>query len=300
MITLPVVDLRAFQEGSATERAAAVQRFGDAFRIHGFATLSGHGVPRERFEVVFAEAARFFALADAEKRRLVVPGSDGNRGYVPFGGERAVGAAVHDLKEFFHVGPEFIRPEHAAFYQPNVWPTDPALARFREATLSLYGQLEAVAATALRALALYLDRPEGELAAMADGGNSVLRLIHYPKVPADAPAGAVRAAAHEDINLITLLAESTTGGLEVKTREGEFVPVASLEGQLVVNAGDMLRLVSAGHIPSTTHRVVNPRGANTPRFSVPFFTHPRPEVPLVPGVRAHDFLRERLRAIAAG
>lgn len=300
MLTLPVVDLGAFRQGSAAERVAAVQRFGDAFRIHGFATLGGHGVPRSRFDAVFEEAARFFALPVSDKRALVVPGSDGNRGYVPFGGERALGAAVHDLKEFFHIGPERIRPEHAAYYQANVWPEGPALARFREVTLALYAELEAVAATALRALALYLDRPEDELATMASGGNSVLRLIHYPAVSADAPAGAVRAAAHEDINLITLLAESTTGGLEVKTREGEFVPVASLEGQLVVNAGDMLQLVSGGRIPSTTHRVVNPRGANTPRYSAPFFTHPRPEVELVPGVRAHDFLTERLRAIAAG
>ncbi len=300
MITLPVVDLGAFRDGSPAARAEAVRRFGDAFRVYGFATLAGHGVPRSLFADVFAEGARLFATPEADKRRLMVPGSDGNRGYVPFGGERAVGAKVNDLKEFFHVGPERIRPEHAPYYQANVWPEDPALARFREVTLALYGALEAVAHTALRALALYLGRDEGELVAMAEGGNSVLRLIHYPSVPADAPPGAVRAAAHEDINLITLLAESTTGGLEVKTAEGTFVPVSSLDGQLVVNAGDMLQLLSGGRIRSTTHRVVNPTGANVPRYSVPFFTHPRPEVELVPGVRTHDFLTERLRAIAAG
>jgi hypothetical protein len=153
----------------------------------------------------------------------------------------------------------------------------------------------------------------GWFASMAQQGNSVLRLIHYPPVPDDAPAGAVRAAAHEDINLVTLLVESTSGGLEIKTRDGRWIPVHALHGQIVLDAGDMLQRCTNGRIPSTTHRVVNPRGPNVERYSMPFFTHPRPECllapvegtvtadrpALAPPITAHDFLTERLRAITA-
>jgi isopenicillin N synthase-like dioxygenase len=148
---------------------------------------------------------------------------------------------------------------------------------------------------------------------MIDGGDSVLRLIHYPPVPADAEPGAVRAGAHEDINLITLLAEGTTGGLELRRGDGSWMPVRSLRGQLVINAGDMLQRATGGRIRSTPHRVSNPEGPNVSRYSIPFFTHPRPEVRLEPlppppggDVRAYepitagDFLKERLRAIKAG
>ncbi|MBM4358193.1 MAG: isopenicillin N synthase family oxygenase, partial [Deltaproteobacteria bacterium] len=149
-------------------------------------------------------------------------------------------------------------------------------------------------------------------AEMTLGGDSVLRLIHYPPVPPDAPEGAVRAAAHEDINLITLLAEGTTGGLEVMRTDGTWMPIRSLEGQLVINAGDMLQRATHGRIRSTTHRVVNPMGAHGSRYSIPFFTHPRHEVlfepmappadwkgPALTPVRAGDFLAERLHAIKA-
>jgi isopenicillin N synthase-like dioxygenase len=242
----------------------------------------------------------------------VVPGSQGNRGYVPFGRERAVGAAAADLKEFWHIGQETIRPEYRDAYAPNVWPDAPVLAGFRETALAFYRGLEGCAHAALRAVALYLGLPEHHFADMIVDGNSVLRLIHYPPVPPDAPPHAVRAAAHEDINLVTLLVEGTSGGLEIQTRDGAWLPVHSLAGQIVLDAGDMLQLCTNGAIPSTTHRVVNPEGPNVPRYSMPFFTHPRPDVLLEPApgtvtatrparyapLRAHEFLSQRLRAIA--
>ena len=313
MRSIPVVDLRAFTHGDAASQSDFVQRFGAGLAEFGFVTLDQHGVAPDLIRRAFDVTARLFALPDDVKQRCIVPAAKGNRGYVPFGRERAVGARLADLKEFWHVGQETIRPEHAPFYDPNVWPGHPAVADFREVSLELYRALESVALTGLRAVARYLRLPDNHFADMAVDGNSILRLIHYPPVPADVPAGAVRAAAHEDINLVTLLVESTSGGLEIKTRDGRWIPVHALHGQIVLDAGDMLQRCTNGRIPSTTHRVVNPRGPNVERYSMPFFTHPRPECllapvegtvtadrpALAPPITAHDFLTERLRAITA-
>ena len=313
MRSIPVVDLRAFTHGDAASQDDFVRRFGAGLAEFGFVTLDRHDVPAELIRRAFDVTARLFALPPEALQRCVVPESKGNRGYVAFGRERAVGARLADLKEFWHVGQETIRPEHAAIYERNVWPDDAAVADFREVSLGLYRALESVALTSLRAVARYLQLPDGHFADMAIEGNSILRLIHYPPVPADVPAGAVRAAAHEDINLLTLLVESTTGGLELQARDGAWIPVHSLAGQIVLDAGDMLQRATNGMIPATTHRVVNPSGPNVTRYSLPFFTHPRPEVVLAPAattvtperparyepITAQAFLEDRLRAITA-
>ena len=313
MRSIPVVDLRAFTHGDAASQDDFVRRFGAGLAEFGFVTLDRHDVPAELIRRAFDVTARLFALPPEALQRCVVPESKGNRGYVAFGRERAVGARLADLKEFWHVGQETIRPEHAAIYERNVWPDDAAVADFREVSLGLYRALESVALTSLRAVARYLQLPDGHFADMAIEGNSILRLIHYPPVPADVPAGAVRAAAHEDINLLTLLVESTTGGLELQARDGAWIPVHSLAGQIVLDAGDMLQRATNGMIPATTHRVVNPSGPNVTRYSLPFFTPPRPEVVLAPAattvtperparyepITAQAFLEDRLRAITA-
>jgi isopenicillin N synthase-like dioxygenase len=313
MEQVPVVDVRAFTQGSAHEQAAFVRRFGDALESLGFVTLDHHGIDPALVQRAFDETRALFALPEADKLRCVVPESAGNRGYVAFGRERAVGAKVSDLKEFWHVGQEDLPATSREVYQPNVWPDAPSAVGFRPAALDLYRALERTALTMLVAVARHLGAPDDWFSSMAQQGNSVLRLIHYPPVPDDAPAGAVRAAAHEDINLVTLLVESTSGGLEIKTRDGRWIPVHALHGQIVLDAGDMLQRCTNGRIPSTTHRVVNPRGPNVERYSMPFFTHPRPECllapvegtvtadrpALAPPITAHDFLSERLRAITA-
>jgi isopenicillin N synthase-like dioxygenase len=313
MRSIPVVDLRAFTHGDAASQEDFVARFGAGLAEFGFVTLDHHGVSPDLIRRAFDVTARLFALPRAALDRCVVPASKGNRGYVAFGRERAVGAPLADLKEFWHVGQETIRPEHAGVYDPNVWPDDPSVADFREVSVAFYRALESVALVGLRAVARYLRLPDDHFASMAVDGNSILRLIHYPPVPADVPAGAVRAAAHEDINLMTLLVESTTGGLELQTRDGTWIPVHSLAGQIVLDAGDMLQRATNGLIPATTHRVVNPSGPNVTRYSLPFFTHPRPEVVLAPAattvapdrparyapITAQAFLEERLRAITA-
>lgn len=313
MDRIEVVDLNEYQRGSAEERAAFVRRLGAGLEQHGFVTVSNHGIPQDELDAAFACIERLFALPLADKERCVVPESLGNRGYVGYGRERAVGASVADLKEFWHVGQEVVRPEHRPYYAPNAWPEHPSVADFRPRMLALFARFEAVARVALEAIADYLALPRGHFADMIADGNSILRLIHYPPVPEDAPPDAVRAAAHADINLITLLAEGTTGGLELLRRDGTWMPVRSLGGQLVLDAGDMMELCTNGRIPSTTHRVVNPDGLNVARYSMPFFVHPRPEVVLAPApgtvtetrparytpIAAHAFLEQRLRAIGA-
>jgi isopenicillin N synthase-like dioxygenase len=308
MFELPVVDFRLYSSGSPSDRASFCDAFGRSLREHGFGVVAEHPVSRPRIERAFALCEAFFLRPDAEKRALIVPESRGNRGYVPFGGERAVGAKLADLKEFFHIGQE--RPAAGLALHGNAWPThDPA---FRDELSALYADFERTAKSLLEAIATHLDLAPQHFSSMVDGGDSILRLIHYPPVPDDAPSGAIRAAAHEDINLITLLAEGTSGGLELLGRDGDWHAVHSLRGHLVINAGDMLQRATHGRIRSTTHRVVNPVAGNARRISIPFFTHPRPDVlldPMAPepgyagpthtAITAGAYLAERLAAIAA-
>jgi isopenicillin N synthase-like dioxygenase len=308
--TLPFVDLRAYAAGDAAEKARVLETLLRSCEEWGFLLLDGHGLEASSITRTFALAEALFARPAAEKFACTVPESLGNRGYVGFGGERALGAMVADLKEFWHVGQEHVPVGGGAAYLPNVWPVEAAVPGFRAHMLELYTRFEALAALVLHAIEEALALPRDHFASMITGGNSVLRLIHYPPLPADAPAGAIRAAAHEDINLITLLVEGTSGGLELQRRDGSWMPVASLAGQVVVNVGDMLQRATNGRLRSTTHRVANPADATTARYSMPFFVHPRPEVlldPVVPPgqpqrfdpITAGAFLTERLTAIKA-
>ncbi len=304
MAKVPVVNLRDFTHGSAAERERFIQAFGDGLQGLGPVAVEGHQVPIDLTHRVFELAAQFFALPDESKRRYIVEGGGGERGYTAFGQERAVGARTNDLKEFWHVGQE--RSSEAG--PQNLWPRE--LPTFRHTVLAIYRALEECALDLLRALAAYLRLPEPYFADMARGGESILRIAHYPPVR-DAPENAVRAAEHANINLLTLRCEASTGGLEVHARDGQWLPIRSQEGQIVCDAGDMLAVVTNGVISSTTHRVTNPpQGENKSRYSMPFFVHPRPDVLLAPApttvgpegpkfapILAHDFLTERLKQI---
>jgi isopenicillin N synthase-like dioxygenase len=175
--------------------------------------------------------------------------------------------------------------------------------------------LDACAEQLLTAVSLFLGEPESLLAEMAANGETILRIIHYPPPPADAPPQSMRAAPHEDINLITLLCEATSPGLELLQRDGSWLPIQPLPGQIIVDAGDMLQHLTNGLLKSTTHRVTNPDNDRERRFSMPFFVHPRPEVDLTPldscvarsgGQRrfppltAGDYLAIRLQEIGLG
>ena len=305
---VPVVVLNDFLLGGPATRDGFVAKLGDALRHFGFVRVAGHSVTPAKTGPAYAAARAFFSLPEAARRRYIVPGGAGERGYSPFGAEHAKDNPTPDLKEFWHTGRELpIGHPLWPLYPPNVWPHE--VPGFRYAMLELYGALEQASEVMLRAIALYLGEAEDTLLALTHNGNSVLRSLRYPPlVGVDAPAGAVRAAAHEDINIITLLVTSTASGLELLTRDGRWLAVNAEPGEIVADSGDMLSRVTSGFIPATTHRVVNPDQSSAERMSMPFFVHPRPDSVLrvldscrgegfaapQPDITGYAFLRERL------
>ncbi len=299
---LPVIDLRDHSSSDEATRLGFLKQLTASLETFGFLVLDGHGIDHDRFGSAFQASKAFFSLNKAEKQACCVPESLGNRGYVGLGGEKAVGARAADLKEFFHIGQP--HPRGAAGNFGNAWPGESQLPGFQGTMLGLFADLEQLAGRVLAAIEEALGWEAGSLQEWISGGNSILRLIHYPPLPADIPADAVRAAAHADINLITLLSEGTAGGLEVQRADGSWMPVRSLQGQLIVNVGDMLQLATAGRLKSTPHRVVNPDAPSAravSRYSMPFFVHPRSEIVLSRDasspVTAGSFLEARLAAI---
>lgn len=286
---------------------------GRSFAEYGFAVVRDHGIQQDLIDAAEAVSKAFFALPDQVKRGYKIEGGGGARGYTPFGTEKAKDAAVFDLKEFWHVG-RSLPPGHplAEFMAPNAWPDE--VEGFRATMSALFAAFEAAGARVLEAIALHLGRPRDFFAASIADGNSVMRLLHYPPLGPDAPEGAIRAAAHGDINTITLLLGAEEAGLELLTKAGEWLPIPAAEGALVINVGDMLERQTNGRLRSTTHRVVNPRGqaAARARYSMPFFLHFRPDFLITPlpecisasdaapppePITAHDFLMQRLREI---
>lgn len=308
--TIPVADLRDFQQGGAA-RDRFVQTIGAALVDIGFFALSGHGIDPGLIDKAYSVAQDFFMQPAELKQRYEVPGGKGQRGFISFGKEHAKDSLAPDLKEFWHVGQEFA-PQHplSKVYPPNLWPAEFPL--FKSTLTELYKQLEVCALQLLQACAIFVGEVSGRFANMASDGNSILRIIHYPPIPAQAHPASIRAAAHEDINLITLLCEATAGGLELLERNGKWRPIHALKGQIVVDAGDMLQNITNGYLKSTTHRVVNPDNSRDRRFSMPFFVHPRSECALDPlpsciaktgGVKTYpdmtagEYLNQRLREI---
>ena len=284
---------------------------GRSFAEYGFAIVRDHAIPQDLIDRSESMARDFFALPDTVKRGYHVEGGGGARGYTPFGTEIAKDAKVHDLKEFWHVG-RSLPDGHplSSTMSPNIWPDE--LAGFRETFEELYRAFEETGARVLSAIALHLGLEADWFEQSVEDGNSVMRLLHYPPLPANAPEGAIRAAAHGDINTITLLLGAEEAGLELLNRRGEWVPVSPPPGALAVNVGDMLDRLTNGKLRSTTHRVVNPSGeaARRSRYSMPFFLHFRPDFliePLEqcvepgetapPAILAHDYLMQRLREI---
>lgn len=284
---------------------AAAAAFGDAFGRTGFAVVADHGISDATIGDALAATRALFALPEDVKRRYVVAGGAGQRGLTPFGVEVAKHAVHSDLKEFWHVGRELADGDPLRAAMPaNIWPDVPG---FRPAATALYDALDAAGARVLRAIAVHLGLAPDFFDGPTASGNSILRLLHYPPV-IDTPA-AVRAGAHEDINVITLLLGADEAGLQLLDRDGAWRDIAAPPGTLVCNIGDMLARLTGGRLPSTSHRVVNPspeRAAHA-RYSTPFFLHFRPDfvIDALPGGRASPqppitadaFLRQRLREI---
>lgn len=300
--SIPLVDLRDWSDPA--RRAEFVRTLGEGLEQFGFVAVIGHGVDPERLEALYASARDLFALPEAAKRRYETPEDGRQRGYTSFGVEHAKDTLVPDLKEFWHVGRSLgaDHPLHVSGdVPPNLWPAE--LPEFRERFSEYYRDIEAFAGRLLAAVALYLGHDERYFERLTHDGNSVLRIIHYPDTP-DAAPGAVRAAAHEDINLLTVLPVSTRPGLEVMTRDGRWLAVNPGPNVMVCDTGDMMAVLTNGRLPATTHRVVNPERQDGGRLSMPFFLHPHPDALLSPGVpgisppvRTREFFHARLRDI---
>ena len=284
---------------------------GQSFVDYGFAIVRDHGIPQDLIDRAEQLSKQFFALPDEVKRKYLLPGSGGARGYTAFGIETAKGAQAFDLKEFWHVGRE-LPAEHRFrdVMADNIWPEE--IPGFKETYLELYDAFDQAGVKVLRAIARFLKVDEEYFTDTVRDGNSVMRLLHYP-AQSEPTGNHIRAGAHEDINTITLLLGAEEAGLELKTKDGRWIPVSPKPGELVINIGDMLQRLTNGVLRSTSHRVVNPTPdrASHARYSMPFFLHFRPdfiiealpgtvpsgEQPKWPPISSHDYLQERLREI---
>ena len=271
-----------------------------ALTSHGFFTITDHGIADEVLKSSYTFSKDFFSLREDVKNSYAHPEKAGARGYTPFGKETAVGETTPDLKEFWHHGP-MIDDSYDSRISENISVSE--IPGFNDQFDILFNQLNILGMKVLSAIAVILGKEPNFFDAWVLKGNSILRLIHYP--PVEDSSNILRARAHEDINLITLLVGAEESGLEVQNPEGNWIPIAAKSKSIVCNIGDMMQLVTRSQLKSTSHRVVdNNISSSKSRYSMPFFLHPSPEVELcsivddsTESISAHDFLEERLRAI---
>jgi isopenicillin N synthase-like dioxygenase len=308
---IPVVDLKDWHAGGAAKQRF-ISAVGESLADIGFFAVKNHGVSEELTQSAYRVSKQFFSMPSEKKIAYSRKEYKGQRGYTGFGKEHAKDSKAPDLKEFWQVGRPDVPDDHPVHsdFGPNVWPTE--VSDFKGVLTSLYQQLDGIGSIFLRAAALHLGEPETTFSSMAQQSDTIVRVLYYPALAGDAPAGAVRAAAHEDINLITLLSGATSDGLELLRRDGSWMPVHTGFDTIVVDSGDMLQNATNGYYKSTTHRVVNPGDGGAERFSMPCFIHPRKEVDLTPrascvartggearfrSVTAGEYLSQRLREI---
>ena len=271
-----------------------------ALSTHGFFTITDHGIADDVLESSYKLSKDFFSLPETIKNTYAHPEKAGARGYTPYGKETAVGETTPDLKEFWHHGP-IIDDSFDHRISENISVSE--IPEFNDQFDILFKQLNLLGMKVLSAIAIILGKEASFFDAWALKGNSILRLIHYP--PVHDSSNILRARAHEDINLITLLVGAEESGLEVQNTDGDWIPIAAKSKSIVCNIGDMMQLVTRSQLKSTTHRVVdNNAGSSASRYSMPFFLHPSPEIELcsivdesTDSISAHDFLEERLKAI---
>jgi isopenicillin N synthase-like dioxygenase len=296
-MNIPCVDLGRFTRGTLEDKAAFIGELGRAFEEVGFVAVKNHGIAQPLINQIYEVVQDFFSLPLEKKRGYEIAGLAGQRGYTSFGKEHAKGFDAPDLKEFYQYGQQVEDGEKGVeHYPPNVRVA--AVNGFDQAFHEAYRAFEASGTELLRAIARYLGLEESYFDGFVHNGNSILRAIHYPPITQE-PKSAVRAEQHEDINLITLLVGASADGLQILTKQGDWLPVTSLPDQIVVNVGDMLQRLTNNRLRSTTHRVVNPPRElwHTSRFSIPFFLHPKSSMRLDEDMTAGEYLDERLREI---
>ena len=308
---IPSVDLSDFTSGDPARKQKFVNEIGKAYEDIGFVALKNHFLSDELVEKLYSSVKDFFALPVETKEKYEVPGIGGQRGYTSFGKEHAKDKPEGDLKEFWHFGQYVSDSEKDKYdYPENVEVSE--VPEFNSAGKEAYQQLEKTGIYVLRALALYLGLDEFYFDDKVKNGNSILRPIHYPPIKEE-PKGAVRAGAHGDINLITLLMGASAGGLQVLRKDGVWVDAIAEPDELVINVGDMLSRHTNNKLKSTIHQVVNPPREEwgKPRYSIPFFMHPVSEMKLdvlenciddenpkqFEDITAGEFLNQRLREI---
>jgi isopenicillin N synthase-like dioxygenase len=309
-MSIPSVDLGEFLSGNAVRKNKFVQSLGKAYEEVGFVAVKNHGISDDLIADLYEYVQQFFSLPLEQKKQYEIKGLAGQRGYTSFGKEHAKGSEAPDLKEFFQYGQIARDNFNEVIYPDNVSVKE--IENFDRTLTGAYRAFEKSGSALLRAIALYLGLVENYFDEFIYNGNSILRSIHYPPITTE-PVSAIRAEQHEDINLITLLVGASADGLEILSKQNEWVPVTSLPEQIVVNVGDMLQRLTNNKLCSTTHRVVNPARQfwHTSRFSIPFFLHPKTTMSLrclenciddahpklYDDTTAGEYLDERLREI---
>ena len=307
---VPTLSLASYTQGTDSDRAKFIDQLFTGLKEYGFIILKDHNVKAADLHNAYEILKSFYALPTEVKKSYISPKAGFQRGYTPFGQEHAKDSPVMDLKEFWHVGR--VLPANSPLqgrYPENVWPTN-EIPEFQSHFVKLFNALEEAGEIMLEALTIPLKVEKDFFAKMTKDGNSILRLLHYPPIPEGADPRCVRAAAHEDINFITILPAATSSGLQLQDRDGTWLDVVSEPDTLIVDVGDMLARLTNDVLPSTTHRVINPQdGTNQARYSMPFFMHPHPDAMLsclpscvgtgakYPDITGHDFLMQRLREI---
>lgn len=309
-MSIPAVDLADFLSGDKNKKDAFVKDLGNAFEQVGFVALKSHGISNEIINDLYSNVQAFFSLPSVQKKNYEDPVLSGQRGYTSFGKEHAKGFDSPDLKEFYQYGQVPLNNFSEEEYPPNI--SVKQVEGFNEVFEKSYRAFEKTGKALLQAIAIHLKLDENYFDDYVHNGNSILRAIHYPPIITE-PQSALRAEQHEDINLITLLIGASADGLQILTKQKEWIAVTSLPDQIVVNVGDMLQRLTNNKLCSTTHRVVNPSRDlwHTSRFSIPFFLHPKSSMSLrcldatvdnlhpkqFDDLTAGEYLDERLREI---
>lgn len=306
---VPTLSLASYTQGTAQDKTNFVEQLFRGLKEYGFIILKDHNVDPADLKKAYTLLEKFYSLPEETKRKYISPKAGFQRGYTPFGQEHAKDSPVMDLKEFWHVGRELAQNHAlASVYPENVWPEE--ISEFKNHFLRLYNSIEQAGVVMLEALTGPLEVEKDFFVKMTQDGNSILRLLHYPPIAEGVDPRCVRAAAHEDINFITILPAATASGLQLKDRDGSWLDIDSEPDTLIVDVGDMLARLTNDVLPSTTHRVINPQdGKNQSRYSMPFFMHPHPEAMLsclpscrgsgakYPDITGQAFLEQRLREI---
>ncbi|MBP9680772.1 MAG: isopenicillin N synthase family oxygenase [Bacteriovorax sp.] len=304
---VPELSLLSYVNGTSTEQVKFVDDLFLGLKDYGFIILKDHTIDQSKIDRAYELVKEFFDLPLETKCKYKMD-NGGQRGYTPFKTEHAKDNKNPDLKEFWHVGRELLSTsQYHGIYPENAWPSE--IAEFKKTFTELYEAMDTTSMHLLEAIGKALDLPASYFNEMIADGNSIIRTIHYPPTKGEDTKNSIRAAAHEDINLITMLVGATDSGLQLLERDGTWLDVFSRPGEIVVDTGDMMSRITNNVLPSTTHRVINPNSDSSARYSMPFFVHPHSkamlkcipscvgEKALYADITAGDFLVQRLKEI---